>query len=166
MAATTESTAVAAPAPLSERAAAEPDRASRELVRILADAGVMAEEDLLALVAKYPGEYLGDVLVRHEILLERYVHSILARALRVPCVSIDGYEPEPELLAKLSEGFCRRHRVFPVCRVRRFLSLAVVNPLDTETLQRVEAATGLAVRPVLCSRRQLSRTLDALRDDQ
>jgi hypothetical protein len=139
--------------------------ASETLARILAEEGVMAEDELRELIQKHPHDYLGDILVRGGILLERYIHSILARVLQVPCVSVDCCTVDPCLLNLVTEGFCREHRVFPVCQVRRFLTLATVNPLDTAALERAQEVTGLIVRPVLCSRRQLARTLDALRDD-
>jgi hypothetical protein len=135
--------------------------ASRKLMLILSDAGVLEKEDLLPLTEQHPHEFLGDVLIREGVLVEDFLHGLLVRTLHIPWVVADCCTVPADVAALVPEGFCREHRVMPISRTREFLTLAVVNPLDPWVMASVGESTGLAVRPVLCSATQLSALIEA-----
>lgn len=58
----------------------------------------------------------------------------------------------PEIAAKLE--------IVPIGKIGHLLTLAMVCPLDAAGLKEVEAATGLKVRPVLCSRKAVHHALE------
>lgn len=135
--------------------------ASRRLARILVDAEVLGDDELLAIQEQHPNEYLGDVLVKEGILLEGYLQGLLIRTLYVPWVAVERCEIAAELRGLLPEAFCREHRLMPVSRARDFLTVACANPLDEEALNRVREVTGLKVRAVLCAWAQLDALIRA-----
>ncbi len=130
-------------------------KASRRLARLLADAEVLGDDELLSVQEQHPDEFLGDILVREGILPEGYLHGLLIRSLFVPWIAVDCCTMSPELRGLLSERLCRRRRLVPISRARDFLTVACVNPLDEEALNKVRDVTGMKVRPLLCSAQEL-----------
>ena len=128
---------------------------SRRLARILADAELLSDEDLLTIQEQHPGEYLGTVLVRDGILLPSYLSGLLVRSLYIPWIAADRCTVLPEVAALLPEGFCRRRQLAPICRTSDFLTVASANPLDTEAIEEAHQITGLNVRACLCSDEEL-----------
>ena len=139
-------------------------KASRRLARLLADADVLADEELLTLHQRYPDEYLGDVLVREGVLLEGYLQGLLVRNLHIPWIAADCCTVSPEVEKLLPESFCRQHRIMPVARARDFLTLLCVNPLDEPSFDKVTEMTGLTVRIALCSADHLETLFSATYD--
>jgi len=133
---------------------ADASPASRRLARILSDANVLGDDELLVLQKQHPGDFLGDVLIREGILLESYLHGLLIRTLYLPWVAVDRCQVSPDTVELLAEGFCRERRIMPVSRARDFLTIACVNPLDEESIDEVRGITGMKVRVVLCSAEQ------------
>ncbi|MFH1731281.1 MAG: hypothetical protein ABIF82_06495 [Planctomycetota bacterium] len=128
--------------------------ASRRLARLLSDANVLGDDELLVVQKQHPSEFLGEVLVREGILLESYLHGLLIRTLYLPWIAVDRCQVSPDAVELLAEGFCRERRIMPVSRARDFLTIACVNPLDEESIDEVRSITGMNVRVVLCSAEQ------------
>ena len=129
--------------------------ASYKLLSLLTDAAILANVDLPALQGKHPDKFLGDVLVDNDLLKESEIQGLLIRALHIPWVPGDRITPSEAMTALVSEAFCREHQLMPIGRARDFLTVAVANPLDTYAIEKVQEATGLTVRMVLCSRQDL-----------
>ncbi len=153
--------------PFAELGEAPP--ASRRLARILSDANVLGDDELLVVQKQHPGEYLGDVLIREGILLESYLYGLLIRTLYLPWAAIDRCRVSPDTVSLLTEDFCRERSIMPINRARDFLTIACVNPLDEESIDEVRNITGMNVRVVLCSAEQqatLMKIAFAARDDE
>jgi len=135
--------------------------ASRRLARLLADAEVLRDDELISIQEQHPDEYLGDILVREGILLEGYLQGLLIRNLYIPWVAVDCCTMSPELRGLLPERLCRRRRLIPISRARDFLTVACANPLDEEALNKVHDVTGMKVRTVLCSAQDLEAFMNA-----
>jgi hypothetical protein len=146
--------------PQPENAEAPNTASSRCLARLLTDAGILAEADILRVEKQFPNEYLGDVLVREKVLLPDYLSSLLIRELRIPWFDAANYMVSPEVAALLPEAFCRRHRVMPVSEVKNFLTIVCVNPLDEPLFNDIQGRTGLNVRPVLSTSEQVEQLID------
>ena len=128
--------------------------ASRRLARLLSDANVLGDDELLVLQKQHSSEFLGDVLIREGILLESYLYGLLIRTLYLPWIAVDRCQVSPDTIELLAEDFCRERRIMPVSRARDFLMIACVNPLDEESIDEVRSITGMNVRVVLCSAEQ------------
>jgi len=134
--------------------------ASRRLARLLVDAEVLEDDELLAIQEQHPDEYLGDVLVREGVLLDDYLQGVLIRHLSLPWVPAECCSPAQAVLQLLPQAFCRERGVMPLSRTREFLTVACVNPLDEETADEVRSITGMKVRMVLSSSAQLTALID------
>lgn len=132
---------------------------SQRLAKILSDAQALPDEEIKTLMAKFPDEYLGDVLVREKILLKVYLQGLLVRALHIPWIGVDGCIVPPNLVDMFTEKFCRDKRLIPLNCLRDTLTIACVNPLDKEAIDEVQYATAYNIRIVMCSDEHLDELL-------
>ena len=116
-----------------ERALKVQETKRERLVNILIDFGYLSEESFLEFLSTIPGTASVE-LARCEI--EEPVLDLVPRELAV----------ELELV--------------PLGKIRNLLTVAMVCPLDETGREKLENATGLRVKPVLCSRSAVYRALD------
>ena len=75
----------------------------------------------------------------------------LARQPGIPSINLQHYEVPWEMLTLVPREFAVNNEVFPLDRMGNLLTLAMVCPLDTETIQKLETQTGLRIKPLLCA---------------
>lgn len=64
-----------------------------------------------------------------------------------------------QVLDLLPRDFVAHHEIFPVDRLGRLLTVAMVYPFDTVAITEAERITGLRVKPVLCRGREFREAL-------
>ena len=74
---------------------------------------------------------------------------------QVPYIVLPNYKISPEVLKLVPEKHCRLNCLLPLDKVESTLTVAMVDPLDDAARDEVEEMTGLAVKAVLCSARDL-----------
>jgi len=110
---------------------------------------------------KGSGKRLGVVLDEMGVITQEELAEALARQFNFPIVKDIASENFPaELLALIPEDVAIQRLVFPLKKEDGLLSVAVMDPFDTETIQYVAQKTGLKVATVLATRDDI---LDAIR---
>lgn len=144
----------AADAASSPRPPGGPHARPPSLARLLLETGKVPEAGLrLALQKqKETGEFLGEILAREGLLDEKSLTSFLAKHCKIPHLSLLDYLVGPELLDLVPEHVCQRYRVLPIDLLGQNLTVAMVNPLNTEALDQIRALNpGLRIKPILCT---------------
>ena len=127
-----------------------------ELPRLLLAHEVVTQDQLQSAIAiqRDSGAPLGEVLVDEGFLSEADFFAFLARHCHIPHLSLRGYAFDEALLASVPRDLCLKHRLVPLDRLGAHLTLAMVNPFDTDAIEAVRSrCPELTVRPVLCNRR-------------
>lgn len=129
-------------------------RARMKFGEILLEAGVITEADLQqALAAQVrSGLALGRILEDRGLISDRDIVDILARQFNLPVIDSIEAPPMPETLLDLIDyDSALKKMVFPL-RVRNGgIEVAISNPLDFITLDRLAFITGRHIRPVLAT---------------
>ena len=123
----------------------------RELGEILLEAELINEQqlaDALSLQRTF-GERLASVLVRQNILTEKFAVTYLGRQLGVPGVDLSRTEVDLGLLDMVPLDLCERHLVFPVGTEGTRLQLAMSDPLDRTLVSEIEFKTGARLAPLI-----------------
>ncbi len=123
--------------------------ARKELGEILRQADLVSDSQLaeaLSLQRTY-GERLASVLVRQNILTEKFAVTYLGRQLGVPAVDLSKHEIDLGLLDLVPLELCERKLVFPVRVHAGRLELAMADPLDTTLVSEIEFKTGARLSP-------------------
>ncbi len=112
-------------------------------------------------VQKKTGERLGEVLRKMGLVESQEIYQALAEQVGAPYVDLDSYVIDPRIVTLLPEKFCRQNQVVPVAEEGRALILAMANPVDVVTLDRVRLMTKREVRPVVATPQDIEKVLDA-----
>lgn len=82
-----------------------------------------------------------------------------AEVIGVPFVTPDKKPISPEVLAFLPEEVAKRFIVIPVAKEGDTLSVAMVDPLDLQTLEFIEKKTGFTVRPYISTTESINSAI-------
>ncbi len=126
----------------------------RSLAEVLLEAGKVGREplDRALKVQAETGEFLGEILVREGILDERSLTSFLAKYCKIPHLSLLDYLIDQEVVRILPREVCLQYRVLPIDKLGQNLTVAMVNPLNAEALDKVrELCPDLRIKPILCA---------------
>lgn len=91
---------------------------------------------------------------------EEAANSSLKARTSVSYRSLANLRVDKEVLNLLPELFARRHKVVPIERKDKQLTVAMVNPDDLEVIQLIQKTTGLDIQPVLSSSEDIAAILN------
>lgn len=112
-------------------------------------------------IQKKTGEKLGEILQKMGLVESREVYEALAEQLGTLYVDLDSYVIDPKVVTLLPEKFCRQYQVIPVGEEGNTLILAMANPVDVMTIDRIRLMTKREIRPVVASPRDIEKALNA-----
>jgi general secretion pathway protein E len=98
---------------------------------------------------------------RRERMDEAEICAAFSAAAKIPFTRIDPLKLDAKSLCSIvSKPFARKHLVVPIKIHDGALTVAMVNPFDRETIQRLEDVTGRTVEPVLGMRGEILKTIN------
>ncbi|MBI2210932.1 MAG: type II/IV secretion system protein [Deltaproteobacteria bacterium] len=89
------------------------------------------------------------------------IRQALALRLKIPEANLNGYKPEPDLLALVPESWIQRHGIVPLERLENTLTLGTVNPFNIEINKDIRFKTGLNVRVAAVSEAELATMIES-----
>lgn len=141
-------------------------KSSEKLGQILIKAKVITKEGLQKafLVQKKDKRRLGDILVDLGLVSEKDIAVAIAKQLSIPYASYGKgllKSAQGQKLSELiSEEFARNHRVLPISKHLKSLTVAFVDPLDLITTDNLKHMTGCEINPVIATKSDLERAID------
>ncbi len=115
---------------------------------------------LVRAVQRRTGQPLLDVVLDMEMVDEEKLAKLLQQKLHIKRFSLDGTALEPEALLAVDRNFAVDHGCLPVGFSHSRLLLAMVDPLDEETMEHVSVASGYPVEPMVVTRAELKRAVE------
>lgn len=143
-------------------------KVKKRLGEMLIDSGLLTEERLQqALVEqKKAGLKLGQYLTRQGVVNEQQVIDMLSRQLNIAKYHPDQYPLDLSLAHFIPIDTAQKYQVAPLRKKGRLLTIAMVDPLDINTLDFIEMLTNSEVEPVVCSERELNQIISSLYGSQ
>ncbi|GMV91527.1 MAG: hypothetical protein AMXMBFR82_13050 [Candidatus Hydrogenedentota bacterium] len=139
-----------------------PTQRKKRVGAMLVDEGLIREDHLIQALNRQKKE--GGKFIQNLIALEcvkaEDVTDFLARRHHHPHIEIGQFGVPEEVLSLVPRDFAIRHEVFPLDHAGSTLTLGMVCPLDTATIDELEAHSGLHVMPVLCSGADLKASIE------
>ncbi|MBN1423295.1 hypothetical protein JXA88_01950 [Candidatus Fermentibacteria bacterium] len=108
-------------------------------------------------VKQKTGQSLLLVMLDLELVDDETLAEELSRALRLERFISDAAEWDTAAQFAMDRDFAHDHNCFPVSFEAGRLVVAMVDPLDTATIDEVETVAGYPVRAVVATRRELDR---------
>lgn len=135
------------------------------IIEVLKRSKRLRDEDIqkaLLLYATEGAESLRDVLVRMGLISEKELMSLIGVELKIPFLNLAKFKVTPEVLAVLTEKMAKKHRVVPVSKIGKKLTLATADPFDIIARDDVSMFTRCKVEYVLSTAKDIQDTLERL----
>jgi len=113
------------------------------LAELLAEDGIIDAEQIQNARSSLRGkETIIEHLINHTDLTETQVAETLASNAGIPFIDLAGFHFDPSVILTVSEDIARRYRAIPVSDDGMYLTVAVADPLDFETLDSLPHVIG------------------------
>ena len=118
---------------------------TKKIGQILVEEKLITQEQVDKALAesKKTGLPLGSTLVKMGLVTIKQLKDALAAQMQVSVVSEDQLASLPDSIACLSDDFVREHKVIPLSYNSKTLTVGMVNPKDTDTINQIIGMTGL-----------------------
>ena len=118
---------------------------TKKIGQILVEEKLITQEqvDKALTKTKKTGLPLGSTLVKMGLVTIKQLKDALAAQMQVSVVSEDQLASLPDSIACLSDDFVREHKVIPLSYNSKTLTVGMVNPKDTDTINQIIGMTGL-----------------------
>jgi type IV pilus assembly protein PilB len=135
----------------------------KRLGEMLVEAGLLTEEKLKqALVdQKKAGLKLGQYLTRQGIVNEQQIIDLLSQQLNIQKYHPDNFPLDISLAHYIPIEIAQKSQVAPLKKKGRLLTIAIVDPLDINTLDSIEVLANAEVEPVICSEREVNQIINS-----
>ncbi len=123
--------------------------------------GLVTEEQLRKALeeAERSKTRLGFALVKLGFVVEDQLTKTLARQFRVPAVDLDKVKVEERILRLVPEEVAMKHRVLPLRKAGRTLTVAMANPTDMGAIDNLKFITRYEIEPVIVGEFTLQKHL-------
>ncbi|MFH0813979.1 MAG: ATPase, T2SS/T4P/T4SS family, partial [Pseudomonadota bacterium] len=101
-----------------------------------------------------------DFLVEKGSLEEEILAKFIAEKKRLPYVSLNDKEIDPELFKAIPEKVIKMYTVLPIALNRKELTVAMANPFNHSIISDIEFASGFFVVPVVAKKTSIRKAID------
>jgi type II secretion system protein E len=133
-----------------------------QLLQELVQKGLVRESDVAAVQAAKaaaPQKALHEIIIEGGYAREEDVLPVLAEACGMEVVDLHKVLVEPETLKAMPSKLVHRHTLMPLSRENGTLVVATGDPYDVNSLDELHMLTGLHIRAVLASPREIARLI-------
>jgi type IV pilus assembly protein PilB len=124
---------------------------AKQTLNIFVEQGIVEQsvvDDILQEVVS-TGKGLCEVLVDYQAVTEEEYYQTIANALGTEFVNLKDFTPPPELLALLPAGQAQLHRAIPLGFEDNALQVALVDPLNAQSVEDLRFAIGKDIHVVV-----------------
>ncbi len=134
----------------------------------LVDEGIISDQQLdKALdIQKSDGGKLGEILVLLGYIDVKTFADFLAKESNAPKTDLSKYQIPPDLLKLVPKDFAVQHRVFPIDKAGRHLTVGSEKPLGPEAVKELEELAKLRVKALMCSVEDIQNLINEYYDVQ
>ncbi|MFH2066203.1 MAG: ATPase, T2SS/T4P/T4SS family [Pseudomonadota bacterium] len=139
-------------------------RTKKKLGTMLFEAGLLTE-DQLAKAVKDQQKYklkLGQTLVREGIVSGSQIADIVSKQLKIDKYQPDKYPIDVGLAKIIPVEIVQKHQVVPLSKDRFLLTVAMTDPMDIDTLDKIEVLTNTEVEVVICTEKELNHIVSSM----
>ncbi|HOK08774.1 MAG TPA: DnaA/Hda family protein [Candidatus Hydrogenedens sp.] len=139
------------------------DNAHKRLGELLLEERLITKEQLnqaLEIQSK-TGRFLGKILIEKGFIDRDVLANCLSKQCRIPHIKLVEYDINSDVVKLIPEEVCRKRYLLPIDKLGRIVTVAMVDPLDTEALEEVKShCPDLRIKPILCSWEDLEKAFE------
>lgn len=133
----------------------------KRIGELLIDAGLISgrqRDEALARQGNRGGKMVDTLIFLGHMDSVRFV-EFLAKQPGIPSISLKHCHVDERLLELLPAEIAVKHEVFPIDKMGRLLTVGMVCPLDKKAIAELESVTGLKVKAMLCTHREVREAI-------
>ncbi len=111
-------------------------------------------------IQKEKKERIGDILVELGYISRDNLLEVLSTELNIPAIHLSRYKISPETLALVSKKVAEHYCLIPVSSFESTITLAMSDPMNVNALDDIHRTTGLEVRPMLASDKDIKEAIE------
>lgn len=140
------------------------DLEQEKLGELLVDRGVLSHDELDHALdfQENVGGKLGDVLVQLGLVTDEEVIEAVAEQQNLEIVDLTELVLPQELIDEIPQDIIEKHEVIPIGLRGHKLRLAIHDPFDLDSIEKVGLATDYHIEPVLAPRDSILQVIDEL----
>lgn len=126
---------------------------SAKLGEILLTERIITREQLEEGLAKQAleGGFIGQKLIDLKYLDQQTLTLLLVKQCKIPHLNLLDYRIDPEVVKLIPKDLCLKHKILPVDKMGKILTVAMIDPLNVEALAAIRAQyPELRIKPILC----------------
>lgn len=129
---------------------------------ILIDQGFVTKEEVNSALdmQKTTGKKLGTCLVDANTISESKILDVLSAQLEIPQVKLGSFTFDLGAAALIPEEMARTHKVVPLYRKHKVLTVAMADPTNLRTIDHIKFKTQLEVDPVMSTTKDIVAALE------
>jgi len=108
------------------------------------------------------GKTLSQILVEAGLITSQDLLATLSKGLGLPPINLSRYKIDPALAELVPERIARQHRLVPVSRLGKSLSVAMSDPSNILALDDLAMLTASEISPVIASERDIDQAIQQL----
>ena len=140
--------------------------ADKEFVKILIKSGVVSKDQVIdadnLARSSNPPISLSDALVRTGYANEKEVMKAMALHHRLEFVDLDGVDIPDNVIELMPESVARENVVLPLAEADSRLKVAISNPADVDTLEKLRFILNRDVHPALATRSSILESINRM----
>jgi len=139
-------------------------RARKKLGEILVEGGLLTRTQLEEALPfqKKSNLKLGQFLVREGIVSESQIVDLVSNQLRLEKYRSDKYTVDVDLANLLPADLAHKYQAAPLQKNGLLLTIAMLDPLDINSLDAIEVYTNCEVEAIICTEQHLNQLLNSL----
>jgi type IV pilus assembly protein PilB len=124
---------------------------AKQVLEIFAEQGIIDQQQLDDMIAEvnHTGKSVSQVMVDYQVCDENQFYQMVADALGVEFVNLEGYEPPAEILRLMPAGLAILHKALPIGREGNTMQLALADPLNPQTAEELRFALDKEIQVVV-----------------
>ena len=116
--------------------------------------------DEARMLADEAGTKLENYLVEQNYVSDTDMTLAVSEYLSIPPIQLKNFTPQQQVIDTIPQGTMSRHKVVPIAKTAKILTVAMADPFDVVALDQVQSMTGLAIMPVIAPERQIEDLLN------
>src|SRR5687767_744874 len=108
------------------------------------------------------GKRIGSTLIDLNFVDENVLAAFLSKQVDIPCISLLHVDIPRKVLRRIPSRLARQCLAIPIRVEGTTIEVAMVDPTDTATVELLETATSLKVRPLIAPESSVQKMLDKL----
>jgi chromosomal replication initiator protein DnaA len=127
--------------------------ANKKLGELLIREDIITQQQLDQALAEQgeTGKFLGEILMQAGYISEDELIGFLVRQCRIPHLKLSNFQIASEIAELIPAEICHDYKLLPIDKLGSLLTVAMVNPIDVEALDKVKKTVNLRIKPILCS---------------